>query len=141
MEVEIKDVEELNVKDIPEICRCCLYWSFPEEFERTRAEQQKYRQELEAKKRQWMLQTLEEFRTCGKILYYNNVPVGYAEYGPSNRFPNIEEYPSQPIGEIEEGIVFLSRLLIVDKSLRGKGLGEKLLNSVIDDLKKRVSRL
>jgi GNAT superfamily N-acetyltransferase len=137
MEVGIKDVEESNLKDIPETCRGCLYWSFPEEFERTKAEQQKYRRELEAKKRQWILQTLEEFGHCGKILYYNNVPIGYAEYGPSSRFPNIEEYKSQPIGMIENGVVFLSCLVIVDETLRGKGLGEKLLNSVIADLKKR----
>jgi len=137
MEAKIKDIKESNLKDIPEICRRCLYWSFPEEFERTKKEPSKYKTELEAKKKQWILQTLEEFGTCGKILYYDNVPVGYAEYGPSNRFPNIEEYPSQPVGKIEEGVVFLSCLVIVDENLRGKGLGEKLLNSVIEDLKKR----
>ena len=137
MEVETKDLRESNLKDIPEFCRGCLYWSFPEEFERTKAERSKYAQELEAKKRQWILQTLREFRTCGKILYYSNKPVGYAEYGPSDRFPNIEEYESQPIGRIEDGVVFISCLLISDKNLRRRGLGEKLLNAVIDDLKKR----
>ena len=137
MEVQIRDLDESSLKDIPEFCRGCLYWSFPEEFERTKAERSKYEQELEAKKRQWILQTLEEFGNCGKILYHNDVPVGYAEYGPSNRFPNIEEYKSQPIGRIEDGVVFLSCLLISDKNLRGKGLGEKLLNAVIDDLKSR----
>ena len=137
MEVEIKDVRDSNLKDIPESCRGCLYWSFPEEFERTKAERSKYEQELEAKKRQWILQTLKEFGNCGKILYQNDVPVGYAEYGPSNRFPNIEEYKSRPIGKIEEGVVFLSCLLISDKNLRGRGLGEKLLDAVIEDLKKR----
>jgi len=137
MEVEIRDINESNVKDIPEFCRNCLYWGFPEEFERTKAEPSKYKQELEDKKREWILQTLREFGTCGKILYYNNKPVGYTEYGPSSRFPNIREYQSQPIEKLEEGVVFLSCLFISDKNLRGKGLGERLLNSVIEDLKKR----
>ena len=138
MEVEIKDITESNLNDIPEICRRCLYWSFPEEFETVKTESGgKYKQELEDKKKQWIIQTLNEFGTCGKILYRNNVPVGYAEYGPSNRFPNIKAYKSQPIGKIKDGVVFLSCLVIADKNLRGKGLGEKLLDNVIADLKKR----
>ncbi len=137
METIIKDVTESNLNDIPETCSYCIYWSFPEEFERTKSELSKRKQELTAKKRLWILQTLKEFGSCGKILYYNNVPVGYAEYGPSNRFPQIKEYKSQPIGKIEDGVVFLSCLYIADKNLRGKGLGEKLLYSVIVDLKRR----
>lgn len=130
MRVEIKDITESNLIDIPNVCRRCLYWSFSEEPE-------KNERKLEGKKKNWILQTLKEFGVCDKILYYQDVPVGYAEYGPSNRFLNIREYQSQPIGKIEDDVVFLSCLYIVNKDLRGKGLGEKLLNSLIDDLKKR----
>lgn len=137
MEATIRDITETNLKDIPEICSYCLYWSFPEEFERTKAEISKRKQELTAKKRQWILQTLREFGSCGKLLYHKNVAVGYAEYGPSNRFPQIKEYKSQSIGKIEDGVVFLSCLYIADEKQRGKGLGEKLLDDVIADLKRR----
>lgn len=133
----IKDITESNLNDIPEPCRSCLYWSFPEEFEWTKREVSKYRQRFEAKKKQWILQTLKEFGSCGKILYHNNVPIGYAEFGPSSYFPQIKEYKSQPVGKIEEGIVFLSCLFICEKNLRGHGLGEKLFDSVIADLKRR----
>ena len=133
----MKDVTESNLNDIPETCSYCIYWSFPEEFERTKKELSKRKQELIAKKRLWILQTLKEFGSCGKILYCNNVPVGYAEYAPSNRFPQIKEYKSQPIGKIEEGVVFLSCLYVADEKLRRKGLGEKLLDSIIADLKGR----
>lgn len=137
MEEEIRDVAESNLDDIPEICRFCLYWSFPEEFEKTKTKPSKYKQQLEAEKKKWIVQTLNEFGVCGKILYYNKRPIGYAEYAPSNRFPNIREYKSQPIGRIEDGVVFLSCLHIADKNLRGKGLGGRLLESVIADLRKR----
>jgi GNAT superfamily N-acetyltransferase len=137
MKAEIRDVTEANLHDIPETCGRCLYWSFPEKFEKTKAVQSKHKQELETQKKQWILQTLKEFGTCGKILYYNNLPVGYVEYGPSNRFSQTKEYESQSIGKIEDGVVFLSCLFIVDRNLRGKGLGEKLLDNVIDDLKKQ----
>lgn len=137
MEAIIRDIAKSNLNDIPEPCRSCLYWSFPEEFEWSKRKISEYRQRYEAEKKQWIIQTLKEFGSCGKILYYNNVPIGYAEYGPSKRFPQIKEYKSQPIGRIENGVVFLSCLFIVDKNLRGKGMGEKLLDSIIADLKGR----
>jgi GNAT superfamily N-acetyltransferase len=137
MKIIIKDVTESTLDDVPGICGRCLYWSFPEEFEKLRSELSKRKEELKAKKRQWILQTLKKFGSCGKILYHKNVPIGYAEYAPSNRFPKIEKYKSQPIGKIEEGVVFLSCLYIADPNFRGKGLGEKLLDSVIIDLKRR----
>ncbi|MDH5440858.1 MAG: GNAT family N-acetyltransferase [Candidatus Bathyarchaeota archaeon] len=133
MEIEIRNVTECNLDDIPGICKECLYWSFPEEFEKTKGAHPKHR----AKKKQWIIQTLEEFGNCSKILYHNHVPVGYVECGPSRRFPQIKEHKSQRIGKMEDGVVFLSCLLIADKNLRGTGLGEKLLNSVITDLRKR----
>lgn len=137
MTVTIKDVTESNLKDIPDTCSSCIYWSFPEEFEKTKSELSERKQELTDKKQGWILKTLKEFGGCGKILYFNKIPVGYAEYGPSNRFPQINEYKSQPIGKIEDGVVFLSCLYIADKNFRGKGLGEKLLDSVIAELKRR----
>ncbi|MHA1627231.1 MAG: hypothetical protein ACTSYT_05060, partial [Candidatus Asgardarchaeia archaeon] len=77
------------------------------------------RQELMAKRRSWFAQTLREFGVCGKILYRDDVPVGYAEFAPSDRFPRIKEYKSQPVGRLDEGVVFLSCLYIADKTLRG----------------------
>jgi GNAT superfamily N-acetyltransferase len=137
MGVEIKDITESNLIEIPHVCRCCLYWGLSEESEKTKIEPSKNERELEGKKKKWILQTLKEFGVCGKILFYQGVSVGYAEYGPSNRFLNIREYQSQPIGKIEENVVFLSCLYIANKDLRGKGLGKKLLDSITDDLKKR----
>lgn len=139
MELEIIDLSESNVGDIPEICRRCIYWSFPEEFDRLRTDV-KNRNVLETRKKQWILETTKEFGTCGKILYQNNKPVGYAEYGPSDRFPNIGAYKFQPIGKIEDGVVFISCLYIADKDLRGRGLGKKLLSSIVDDLRIRGFR-
>jgi GNAT superfamily N-acetyltransferase len=133
----IKDVIESDFSDIPEPCRSCLYWSFPQEFEWAKREASRYKQRFEAKKKQWIIQTLKKFGNCGKILYCDNVPVGYAEFGPSSCFPQIREYKSQPIGKIEDGVVFLSCLFVADKNLRGKGLGEKLLDSIIAELKRR----
>ena len=138
IEVDIEDITEANLGDIPESCRGCVYWEFPQEFERVKAEKMEAQKklELEQKKREWFIQTLKEFGTCGKIVYYKGKPVAYAQFAPSARLPNISHYESQPVGKLEEGVVFLSCLYIADKALRGKGLGEALLKNILEDLKK-----
>jgi GNAT superfamily N-acetyltransferase len=137
MDATIRDVAESTLDDIPDVCSSCIYWSFPGEFERMQSELSNRKEELRAKKRSWAVQMLREFGSCGKILYHNNMPLGYTEYGPSRYFPNIKMYKSQPIGSIEEGIVFLACLYIANADLRRKGLGEQLLEATIADLKRR----
>jgi len=139
IKVEIEDIKEANLSDIPEPCRGCVYWEFPEEFDRARekkTETQK-RLEFEEKKREWFVQTLKAFGTCGKIVYYNGKPVAYAQFAPSERLPNTGDYESKPVSKLEEGVVFLSCLYINDKTMRGKGLGETLLKNIIDHLMRR----
>jgi len=139
IEFAIEDLKEANLGDIPESCRGCVYWEFPQEFEKVKEEKAEAQKkwELEQKKREWFVQTLKEFRTCGKIVYYNGKPVAYAQFAPSARLPKTGHYESQPVGKLEEGVVFLSCLYIADKRLRGKGLGEALLKNIIDELKRR----
>jgi len=139
IEVQIEDIKEANLQDIPETCRGCVYWEFPEEFEKAKEEktETQKRWELEEKKREWFVQTLKEFGTCGKIVYYNGKPVAYAQFAPSVWLPNIRFYESKAVGKLEEGVVFLSCLFIADETLRGRGLGKALLQNVIDDLKRR----
>ncbi len=140
MKVTIKDLTELTLNHIPGMCSHCLYWSDPEEFERTRSEISERKQELTTKKTRWIVQTLKEFGSCGSVLYCNNVPVGYAEYGPSDRFSRIKEYRSQPIGSSEERVIFLSCLYIVDGNLRRRGLGGKLLDNACANVQQRGFR-
>jgi GNAT superfamily N-acetyltransferase len=135
MKIVIKDITREKLDDIPEPCRGCLYWEFPEDFEKLR---QQKRPELAAeRKREWFVKTLREFGNCGKIVYKNNVPVGYAQYAPFSRLPQASNYKSGPTGRIEEGTVFLSCLYVSEERERGKGIGMKLLNAIIPDLRDR----
>jgi GNAT superfamily N-acetyltransferase len=139
IEVQIEDIREANLQDIPDSCRGCVYWEFPEEFDKAQKDETKTQMKMgfQEKKREWFVQTLKAFGTCGKIVYHNGKPVAYAQFAPSVRFPNINSYESKPVGKLEDGVVFLSCLYIGDKTLRGKGLGEALLQNIIDDLKRR----
>lgn len=126
MRIVIAKVTEENVGDIPEPCRGCLYWEFPEAFERGRDE---------SMKSGWFKETLENFGDCGKILYVDGRAVGYAQYGPSDRFPNVQNYRSGPAGSAKEGVIVLTCLFISDRALRGVGLGGRLLEAVIHNVR------
>jgi GNAT superfamily N-acetyltransferase len=139
MRLIIKDVTASNLHDIPESCRTCTYWEFPEEFDKAKEEKttSEKRAEFEQKKLEWYVMTIREFGTCGKIAYYDNKPVAYAQFAPSERLPNTNHYKSHPIGKSEEGVVFLSCLYVTNKELRRKGIGETLLKNIVHDLRNR----
>ena len=138
MEVLIKDITLENLSDISESCRSCIYWEFPEDFEKAKdMEQNKKLQFCVEKKKEWFLKTLKDFGNCGKIVYYRGKPIGYAQYAPSTRLPQAKNYESKHLGEPDGGAVFLSCLYITNKSMRGRGFGTQLLRHVVNDLKKR----
>lgn len=138
MKITIKGITRQNLNDIPEYCNHCLYWEYPEDFERLKNSKETAElAKLAAKKKGWFLQTLKEFGVCGKIVYYDSLPIGYAQYCPSVFLPQISEYGYKNIGTIKEGVVFLSCLHITDKKIRNKGVGTRLLENIIEDLKKR----
>ena len=141
-EIVIRDITPENLGDIPSFgekgfCRSCLYWESPEDFSRFDPERKK---DFVRKKREWFLQTLRVFGSCGKIVYYKGMSVGYAQYAPASRLPNVSSYKSGPVGTLEDGVAFLSCLYLDGEAPRGRGIGTKLLNSVIADLRKRGFR-
>lgn len=142
VEFQIEDINEANLQDIPESCRCCVYWEFPEKFEKVKDKKtnEQERSELEKKKREWFVQVLKEFGTCGKIIYHKGKAVAYAQFAPSERLPKTRSYESKPVGKLEEGIVFLTCLFITDDKFRQSGLNEALLRNVIDELRRRGFR-
>ncbi len=139
IEIQIVDIKEENLSDIPVSCRGCVYWEFPKEFEKTGQEREETQVNpaLEEKKREWFVKTLNEFGTCGKIVYSDDYVVGYAQYAPAQRLPQVGEYESKDVGKIEDGVVFLSCLYISDEKLRGMGIGGRLLEDIMEDLRRR----
>jgi GNAT superfamily N-acetyltransferase len=139
MRLIIKDIAAANFQDIPEPCRGCVYWEFPEEFDEAKQEKTRLekRAEFEQKKLEWFTRTVREFGTCGKIAYCDGKPVAYAQFAPSRRLPNTDHYKSHPVGKSEEGVVFLSCLYVTNKELRRKRIGETLLKNIINDLRSR----
>lgn len=91
----------------------------------------------EEKKKEWFIKNLRTFGNCGKIVYEDKTPIGYAQYAPVSHFPQAKSYKSGRPERIEDGTVFISCLYIGEEKQRGKGIGMKLLDAVIADLRDR----
>ena len=135
MQVLIEDITQGNLEDIPEPCKACLYWETPALKDKQQSTTEKTRHTAE--KAEWFLKTLKEFGDCGKILYVDDKPVGYAQYSSASRLPNTQEYGTKKLGTAQEKVAFISCLYVSNKNFRGKGLGKRLLDEVILDLKNR----
>lgn len=139
MNIEIVTLTPQNLKDAPEwdnppySCKYCIYWEFPEEC----ADLAKAEKDIVLKKKVTWLQNAHKYGTCGKLLYVDGAPVGYAQYAPPGLLPRAVEYPSGPPSE---DAVLISCLFIPHKEYRYKGLGTILLHTIIDDLKERRVR-
>ncbi|MBO3797907.1 MAG: GNAT family N-acetyltransferase [Thermoproteota archaeon] len=137
MRVEIVSLTEENLIQAPEwgehpfSCKYCIYWESPKECVDPSKE---IREETLAKKLNWLRSVRTMFGECGKLLYVDGKPVGYAQYAPPETLPLSAEYSAGPPSR---DAVLISCLFIAEKEYRGRGLGKLLLESIIEDLRKR----
>ncbi|MGB9718362.1 MAG: GNAT family N-acetyltransferase [Thermoproteota archaeon] len=137
MRVEIVSLTDENLVEAPEwgehpfSCKYCLYWELPEECLDPSRES---REDMLARKLNWLRRVRKAFGDCGKIVYVDGKPVGYAQYAPPRMLSLSAEYSSgPPSGDA----MLISCLFIAQKEYRGRGLGKQLLQSIIEDLRKR----
>ena len=136
MRVEIVSLTDENLAEAPEwgehpfSCKYCLYWEL-EEFSDSSRES---RGDMLAGKLNWLRRVGKTFGECGKIVYVDGKPVGYAQYAPPSMLPLSAKYPSgPPSGDA----VLISCLFIAQKEYRRRGLGKQLLQTIIEDLRKK----
>lgn len=126
-----------NINDTPEweghpfSCKYCIYWEFPEECVDPAKER---KEEMLQKKLTWLRRTNREFGNCGKIVYADGKPVGYAEYAPARFLPGSLDYKSGPPSD---DAVLISCLFVAGPEFRKIGIGTKMLDSVINELRER----
>lgn len=89
MGFEIVSLMDENLIEAPEweehpfSCKYCLYWEFPEERVDPSRES---REEMLAKKLNWLRSMRNAFGDCGKIMHVDGKTVGYAQYAPRRCF-------------------------------------------------------
>jgi len=80
-------------------------------------------------KKEWVRKALQRFGCCAKIAYVESKPVGFIEFYPMSVFPLLPKR--------EKRTVLITCVLVSDKTVRDKGIGTKLVQELINDLRQR----
>ncbi|GAA2821950.1 GNAT family N-acetyltransferase [Saccharopolyspora taberi] len=118
-----------NLDHLPQRCRRCVYWELAPHVR----EQAEEFGETDLEKEAWVSSVLLEWGSCGRIIYVDNVPAGYAMYAPPAAVPRAASFPTAPVSA---DAVLLTALRISPEFEQG-GLGRVLVQNVAKDLTKR----
>ncbi|HEY8374524.1 MAG TPA: GNAT family N-acetyltransferase [Pseudonocardiaceae bacterium] len=118
-----------NLDHLPRRCRSCVFWELAphakdraEEFGQTDLE-----------KEAWVSSVLLEWGSCGRIVYVDGVPAGFALYAPPAAVPRSVAFPTGPVSP---DAVLLTTLRVLPEFVGG-GLGRVLVQAVAKDLTRR----
>jgi len=120
MKIEIKDVTPENIDDLVGP-GCAPRW-----------DDQYHAQTLKEgglRKKEWVRKALKRFGCCAKVAYLEDKPVGFIEFYPMSIFPLLPKR--------EKRTVLITCVLVSDKNLQKKGIGTRLVQALIGDLKHR----
>ena len=136
MRIEIRNIDEQTIKDLFSPCNSCLYWEAPEKLGKDGRDEPKVSEdEAIAIKQDWFKRASSLFGNCGKILYVDGEAAGYVQYAPSHLLEKVTEYSQELFPPSPDGI--LLSCLYIQGGYQGKGLGTRLLQVLIEDLRER----
>jgi GNAT superfamily N-acetyltransferase len=118
-----------TLEDLPRPCRQCVFW----ELDPVAADRARATGDTGLEKEAWVSQTLLEWGSCGKLIYVDGMPAGYALYAPSAYVPRSMAFPTSPVSA---DAVLLMTMYVVPPFAAG-GLGRMLVQGVARDLTKR----
>jgi ribosomal protein S18 acetylase RimI-like enzyme len=119
-----------NLPDLPAPCAACVFW----ELDPVSGARVGGRSALE--KRAWVLAVLEEWGTCGRVVYVDQQPAGFTLYAPPAYVPRSAAFPTSPVSD---DAVQLTTAWIAPE-FRGQGLGRTLVQAAAKDLLSRGVR-
>jgi len=117
MRIEIRDVTNQNINDLVGLCA-------------PRWEDERHAQTLKEggpRKREWIEKALKRFSICAKVAYLEDKPVGFIEFYPMSVFPLLPKRHKRTI--------IITCIFIPTKTLQKIGIGSKLVQALINDLK------
>lgn len=118
-----------NLGDLPARCRRCIVW----ELDPVAAKAAVGCGNRELEKEAWLSATLLEWGSCGKIVYVDSVPAGYALFGPPALVPRSRAFPTSPVAADAALLV----AVYVQPEFAGAGLGRVLVQTVVKELARR----
>ena len=121
-----------TLEDLPRRCRQCVFW----ELDPVSAERACATGDPGLEKEAWVSQTLLEWGSCGKLVYVDGMPAGFALYSPPAYVPRSMAFPTSPISA--DAVLMMSAHVV--PSFAGGGLGRMLIQGVARDVTKRGIR-
>ncbi len=118
-----------NLPDLPRPCRHCVFW----ELDPVSGEAAVKGGKPELEKESWISSVLLEWGSCGRIVYVDEVPVGFVLYAPAAYVPRSTAFPTSPVSS-DAVQLMTSRIL---PGYQGQGLGRVLVQTVAKDLVRR----
>jgi hypothetical protein len=118
-----------TLEDLPRRCRQCVYW----ELDPVAAERACAAGDTGLEKEAWVSQALLEWGSCGKLIYVDGMPAGFAMYAPPAYVPRSMAFPTSPISA--DAVLLMAAHVV--PSFGGGGLGRMLIQGVARDVTKR----
>ena len=118
-----------TLEDLPRPCRQCVFW----ELDPVSAQRACAVGDPALEKEAWVSQTLLEWGSCGKLVYVDNAPAGFAMYAPPAYLSRSVAFPTSPVSP---DAVLLTTAHVI-RGFDSGGLGRMLIQGVARDLTKR----
>lgn len=119
MSIQILDVTQENIDDLV-VPACAPCFDDPNHAQTLK--------EGGLRKKEWISKALQRFGCCGKVALLENEPVGFIEFYPMSVFP---------LPKRDKRTILITCILVHDKALQKSGIGSRLVQELISDLKQR----
>ena len=113
-----------NLGDLPEVARRCVF------YELDAVQRERARGREEEAKRAWVAQVLQEWGSCGRIVYVDDVYAGHVIWASAAMAPGTQVFATAPVSP--DAVVVTS--LMVASQRRGNALGKLLVQSMAKDV-------
>ncbi|MBQ0864407.1 GNAT family N-acetyltransferase [Streptomyces smyrnaeus] len=118
-----------NLPDLPKRCRGCVFW----ELDPVSGEEAKRSGRPDLEKEAWISAVLLEWGSCGRVVYVDDVAVGYVLYAPPAYVPRSFAFPTSPVSP--DAVQLMTASLLPE--FQGQGLGRVMVQTVAKDLLQR----
>jgi hypothetical protein len=118
-----------TLEDLPRPCRQCVFW----ELDPVSAQRACAVGDPALEKEAWVSQTLLEWGSCGKLIYVDSAPAGFAMYAPPAYTARSMAFPTSPVSP--DAVLLMTAHVV--SGYAGGGLGRMLIQGVARDLTKR----
>src|ERR1044072_2966910 len=118
-----------NLKDLPKRCRWCVCWELDPVSGQAAIKAGTPALEKEA----WISAVLLDWGSCGRVVYVDEVPVGFVLFAPPASVPRSTAFPTSPVSP--DAVQLITGLIVPE--YQGQGLGRVMVQTVAKDVLRR----